>query len=105
MLSLYKAWKLTDRELKVAAVVLLVFAVVDVAASAVVLGRVETLMRLDLLVALAKMVAFYVLFVPLMIRLIQRDIQRGSADAVDMALLLILLHVMVVNMFKLALVG
>jgi hypothetical protein len=97
---LYKALKLTDRKLKAVAVALLVLDIVDVA-SAVALGRVETLMRLDLLITLVEMAAFYVLFFPLTMRL-----QRGRADAVDMTLLLILLYVlMVANMFKLNPVG
>jgi hypothetical protein len=101
--KLYRAWKQTDRKLKTSAAVLLAAAVADIAVSALTLGRVETLLRLDALAALAEMVAFYVFFVPLMMYLIQRDIQRGRADAIDLVVLLILLHVMVTNMFKLAL--
>lgn len=101
--KLYRDWKRLDRRLNAAAVALLVAAVVDVAASAVALGRIDAFWRLDVQIAIAEMTLIYVLILPLIIHLIQRDIQRGRADAVGLALLLILLHVMVTNIFKLGL--
>jgi hypothetical protein len=89
-------------EFKSAAAVLLVAVVADVVASAVLLGRLVVFLRLDMLLALAEAVAVYLFLLPMVMRLIQRDIQRGRADATDFALLLILLHVATTTMFRMA---
>jgi hypothetical protein len=103
MSKLLRAWKQADGGFKVAAVVLLVALVVDTAVTAVSFGRVDVFLRLDMLAVLAVATVFYIFFMPLMMVIIQRDMRRGRADAVDFALLLLLYHITTTNMFRLAL--
>jgi len=99
---LVEKWKRTDEKFKAAAAVLLVAMVADAVVSAVAFGRLGVFLRLDMLFALAEAVAVYLFFLPMAMHLIQRDIQRGRADITDFALLLILFHVIVTTMFRLA---
>ena len=100
---LYSAWRQTDRSFKIGGVMLFIFFVADAVASAILFSHVRSLLRLEMLAAFAEAAVIYIFLLPPIMRLLHRDIQRGRADVASFAILFLLLHFVVTNMFKLAL--
>jgi hypothetical protein len=100
---LYTAWRQTDKSFKIGGMMLFIFFIADVVISAIAFRHVEALLNLEVLVAFAEAAVIYIFLMPPIMRLLYRDIQRGRADVVDFVVLFLFFHLIVTNMFKLAL--
>jgi len=103
MSKLLEKWKQSIRRFEAVAVVMLVVLLGDAAATAALFRRTGVLLHLDMLAVLITTAVFYIFFMPLVAHIAWRDVQRGRADAADFTLMLLLYHVAITAMLKLAL--